>query len=126
MFPKQIRVTDQFTLYFFINTYSCTSLKSALSFPFKDKTFGIKNKKGAKQQKFIQQVEKQVKSGGVNPRKLEDPNVKKLEKEKKLKEQKELALIFKPVQMQKIDKGIEYIGDCLMKLLRAIFNKIRK
>ncbi|XP_031841966.1 zinc finger CCCH domain-containing protein 15 homolog [Nomia melanderi] len=72
-----------------------------------DKTFGIKNKKGAKQQKFIQQVEKQVKSGGVNPRKLEDPNVKKLEKEKKLKEQKELALIFKPVQLQKIDKGTD-------------------
>ncbi|XP_076280609.1 zinc finger CCCH domain-containing protein 15 homolog [Lasioglossum baleicum] len=69
-----------------------------------DKTFGIKNKKGAKQQKFIQQVEKQVKSGGVNPRKIDDPNVKKLEKEKKLKEQKELALIFKPVQTQKIDK----------------------
>ncbi|XP_078048760.1 zinc finger CCCH domain-containing protein 15 homolog [Augochlora pura] len=72
-----------------------------------DKTFGIKNKKGAKQQKFIQQVEKQVKSGGVNPRKLDDPNVKKLEKEKKLKEQKELALIFKPVQAQKIDKGTD-------------------
>lgn len=72
-----------------------------------DKTFGIKNKKGAKQQKFIQQVEKQVKSGGVNPRKLEDPNIKKLEKEKKLKEQKELALIFKPVQTQKIEKGTD-------------------
>ncbi|KZC13119.1 PREDICTED: zinc finger CCCH domain-containing protein 15 homolog [Dufourea novaeangliae] len=72
-----------------------------------DKTFGIKNKKGAKQQKFIQQVEKQVKSGGVNPRKVEDPNVKKLEKEKKMKEQKELALIFKPVQTQKIDKGTD-------------------
>ncbi|KAF7410526.1 hypothetical protein HZH68_004907 [Vespula germanica] len=72
-----------------------------------DKTFGIKNKKGAKQQKFIQQVEKQVKSGGVNPRKIEDPNAKKLEKEKKLKEQKELALIFKPVQAQKIDKSTD-------------------
>ncbi|KAG7199160.1 hypothetical protein KM043_018047 [Ampulex compressa] len=72
-----------------------------------DKTFGIKNKKGAKQQKFIQQVEKQVKSGGVNPRKIEDPNVKKREKEKKLKEQKELALIFKPVQTQKVDKGTD-------------------
>lgn len=70
-----------------------------------DKTFGIKNKKGAKQQKFIQQVEKQVKSGGLNSRKVEDPNAKKLEKEKKLKEQKELALIFKPVQAQKIEKG---------------------
>ncbi|KAJ8688518.1 hypothetical protein QAD02_024313 [Eretmocerus hayati] len=72
-----------------------------------DKTFGIKNKKGAKQQKFIQQVEKQVKSGGVHPRKLDDPNAKKLEKEKKLKEQQELALIFKPVQTQKIEKGTD-------------------
>jgi len=86
-------------------------LKSELPFSFKDKTFGIKNKKGAKQQKFIQQVEKQVKSGGINPRKVEDPNAKKLEKEKKLKEQKELALIFKPVQAQKIDKGTEYIDN---------------
>lgn len=92
----------------FINTYEIYMLLLKLGlffFFFKDKTFGIKNKKGAKQQKFIQQVEKQVKSGGVNPRKVEDPNAKKLEKEKKLKEQKELALIFKPVQTQKIDKG---------------------
>lgn len=65
----------------------------------------MKNKKGAKQQKFIQQVEKQVKSGGLNPRKVDDPNAKKLEKEKKLKEQQELALIFKPVQTQKVEKG---------------------
>lgn len=50
-----------------------------------------------------------MKSGGLNPRKVEDPNVKKLEKEKKLKEQKELALIFKPVQTQKIDKGTGHI-----------------
>ncbi|XP_058792624.1 zinc finger CCCH domain-containing protein 15 homolog isoform X2 [Phymastichus coffea] len=72
-----------------------------------DKTFGLKNKKGAKQQKFIQQVEKQVKSGGVHPRKLDDPNAKKLEKEKKLKEQQEMALIFKPVQTQKVEKGTD-------------------
>ena len=65
----------------------------------------MKNKKGAKQQKFIQQVEKQVKSGGLNPRKVDDPSTKKLEKEKKLQEQKELALIFKPVQTQKVEKG---------------------
>lgn len=32
------------------------------SFILQDKTFGLKNKKGSKQQKFIQQVEKQVKS----------------------------------------------------------------
>lgn len=50
-------------------------------------------------------MEKQVKSGGVHPRKLDDPLSKKLEKEKKLQEQKELSILFKPVQTQKIDKG---------------------
>ncbi|XP_050300953.1 zinc finger CCCH domain-containing protein 15 homolog [Anthonomus grandis grandis] len=69
-----------------------------------DKTFGIKNKKGAKQQKFIQQVEKQVKSGGIHPLK---EATKKTEKEQKLKEQKELAALFKPVQTQKIEKGAD-------------------
>ncbi|CAH2981490.1 unnamed protein product [Chilo suppressalis] len=70
-----------------------------------DKTFGLKNKKGAKQQKFIQQVEKQVKSGGIHPAKpMED---KKKDKEQKLKEQKELALLFKPVQIQKVEKGTD-------------------
>lgn len=70
-----------------------------------DKTFGLKNKKGAKQQKFIQQVEKQVKSGGIHPAKpVED---KKKEKEQKLKEQKELAALFKPVQTQKVEKGTD-------------------
>lgn len=70
-----------------------------------DKTFGLKNKKGAKQQKFIQQVEKQVKTGGTHP--LIPGDAKKLEKEKKLKDQKELAMLFKPVQMQKIEKGAD-------------------
>ncbi|XP_005179311.1 zinc finger CCCH domain-containing protein 15 homolog [Musca domestica] len=67
-----------------------------------DKTFGLKNKKGSKQQKFIQQVQKQVNSGGQHPR---TDNKKKDEKEKKLQEQKELALIFKPVQ--KVEKGTD-------------------
>lgn len=67
-----------------------------------DKTFGLKNKKGAKQQKFIQQVEKQVKSGGVPPRKLEEP---KKDKDAKFKEQKEMNLLFKPVQ--KVEKGAD-------------------
>ncbi|KAB0795774.1 hypothetical protein PPYR_09835 [Photinus pyralis] len=71
-----------------------------------DKTFGLKNKKGAKQQKFIQQVEKQVKSGGQHPIML-DGSGKKIDKEKKLKEQKELAMLFKPVQSQKIEKGAD-------------------
>lgn len=66
-----------------------------------DKTFGLKNKKGAKQQRFIQQVEKQVKTGGVPPRKVgEEP---KKDKDAKLKEQKEMALLFRPVQ--KVEKG---------------------
>lgn len=44
----------------------------------------MKNKKGAKTQKFIQMVEKQVKSGGQHP--LENkPDPRKLEKEKKAK-----------------------------------------
>lgn len=60
---------------------------------WQDKTFGLKNKKGAKNQKFIQQVEKQVKSGGIHP--LQATNTKKDEKEKKLKEQKELAALFR-------------------------------
>lgn len=72
---------------------------------YQDKTFGLKNKKGAKQQKFIQQVEKQVKTGGHHP--VKDDGSKKLEKEKKLKEQKELAMLFKPVQTQKIEKGAD-------------------
>ncbi|KAI8128846.1 hypothetical protein FF38_09895 [Lucilia cuprina] len=70
-----------------------------------DKTFGLKNKKGAKQQKFIQQVAKQVQSGGHHPK--TDANKKKDEKEKKLQELKELASIFKPVQTQKVEKGTD-------------------
>lgn len=68
-----------------------------------DKTFGLKNKKGAKQQKFIQQVEKQVKTGGVPPRKKEDDP--KAKKEEKLKADKELGLLFRPVQ--KVEKGAD-------------------
>ncbi|KAG8316583.1 hypothetical protein J6590_047724 [Homalodisca vitripennis] len=68
-----------------------------------DKTFGLKNKKGAKQQRFIQQVEKQVKTGGVPARKLgEEP---KKDKDAKSKEQKEMALLFRPVQ--KVEKGAD-------------------
>lgn len=70
-----------------------------------DKTFGLKNKKGAKQQKFITQVAKQVQSGGLHPK--SDVNKKKDEKEKKLQELKELASIFKPVQAQKVEKGTD-------------------
>ncbi|XP_039490834.1 zinc finger CCCH domain-containing protein 15 homolog [Drosophila santomea] len=70
-----------------------------------DKTFGLKNKKGNKQQKFIQQVQKQVQSGGQHPR--QDGDKRKEEKDKKLAEQREMALLFKPVQTQKVEKGTD-------------------
>lgn len=62
---------------------------------FQDKTFGLKNKKGAKNQKFIAQVEKQVKSGGQHPL---GANAKKDDKEKKLQEKKELNALFRYVK----------------------------
>lgn len=65
----------------------------------------MKNKKGSKQQKFIQQVQKQVQSGGQHPR--TDGDKRKEDKEKKLLEQRELALIFRPVQGQKVEKGTD-------------------
>ena len=46
-----------------------------------DKTFGLKNKKGGKSQKFIAQVEKQVKTSG-------DPKTRKLEEERALEKKK--------------------------------------
>lgn len=90
----------------------------------------MKNKKGGKNQKFIAQVEKQVKSGGNHPL---QGGTKKDEKEKKLQEQKELLSLFRygtawylailclwidtinarlpshsrPVQSQKVEKGTD-------------------
>ena len=74
---------------------------------FQDKTFGLKNKKGSKNQKYIAQVEKQVKSGG-------DPRARKVEEErlaeKKRKEDARLAeeekkLLMRPVATQKVAAG---------------------
>jgi hypothetical protein len=74
-----------------------------------DKTFGMKNKKGSKAQKFIANVEKQVAGGG-------NPELKKLElereKAKKLKadeEKRELEMksLFKSVNTQKVEAGVD-------------------
>lgn len=70
----------------------------------------MKNKKGGKNQKFIAQVQQQVKHGGsAAAKKLEDE--KRLQKEKKeaeLKAQKEMQDLFKPVQpVQKVEKGAD-------------------
>lgn len=75
-----------------------------------DKTFGLKNKKGNKQQKFIAQVEKQVKSGGdplARKRELERAEEKKKKEAERLKIEEDRKL-FKPVQnVQKIDAGVD-------------------
>ncbi|XP_013782388.1 zinc finger CCCH domain-containing protein 15-like [Limulus polyphemus] len=71
-----------------------------------DKTFGLKNKKGAKNQKFIQQVQHQVKFGNQSGRKVEQ--LKQVgKKDEKKKEAEELNQIFKPVTTQKVEKGID-------------------
>ncbi|KAM4591471.1 zinc finger CCCH domain-containing protein 15 [Odontesthes bonariensis] len=71
-----------------------------------DKTFGLKNKKGAKQQKFIKNVTQQVKHGQQSARQTEaDKTGKKIDKKKELDELNEL---FKPVvAAQKVSKGVD-------------------
>lgn len=74
-----------------------------------DKTFGLKNKKGAKQQKFIKNVTQQVKYGQQSARQVaqaeQDKTGKKTDKKKELDELNEL---FKPVvAAQKVSKGVD-------------------
>ncbi|CAL8105604.1 unnamed protein product [Calicophoron daubneyi] len=74
-----------------------------------DKTFGLKNKKGAKQQRFIQQVQKQVSHGNKSAKDLERLEREKQEKrEEKKREKVELNELFKPVaELQKCAKGVD-------------------
>ncbi|KAI7808415.1 zinc finger CCCH domain-containing protein 15 [Triplophysa rosa] len=74
-----------------------------------DKTFGLKNKKGAKQQKFIKAVTQQVKCGQQNPRQVAAAEGEKSKKkEDKKKELNELNELFKPVvAAQKVSKGVD-------------------
>ncbi|XP_068100974.1 zinc finger CCCH domain-containing protein 15 [Hyperolius riggenbachi] len=74
-----------------------------------DKTFGLKNKKGAKQQKFIKNVTQQVKTGQQNPRLIaQTEGEKKTKKDDKKKELQELNDLFKPVvAAQKVSKGVD-------------------
>jgi len=74
-----------------------------------DKTFGLKNKKGAKNQKYVAMVEKQVKQGG-NPdfRKQEEENRKKKEqKEAEKKREMEMQSLFKSVPTQRVESGVD-------------------
>jgi len=75
-----------------------------------DKTFGLKNKKGGKQQKFIAQVEKQVKAGGNQDYRKQELEREK-EKKRKAEEQKkeeEMKALFKPIAgAQKVGQGVD-------------------
>ncbi|XP_076822894.1 zinc finger CCCH domain-containing protein 15-like [Clavelina lepadiformis] len=74
-----------------------------------DKTFGLKNKKGTKQQRFVKQVNQQVKYGGdSSTRKLEQQRQDdKKRKEEAKKKQAEIDGLFKPVVVQKVGKGAD-------------------
>ncbi|KAB0363231.1 hypothetical protein FD754_007387 [Muntiacus muntjak] len=74
-----------------------------------DKTFGLKNKKEAKQQEFIKAVTHQVKFGQQNPRQVAQSEAeKKLKKDDKKKELQELNELFKPVvAAQKMSKAAD-------------------
>lgn len=72
-----------------------------------DKTFGLKNKKGAKQQKYIKNVTQQVKYGQQSARQVAQSDAEKGgKKNDKKKELDELNELFKPVvAAQKVSKG---------------------
>ena len=99
--------------FFDINPCS-TEIRNLKIVDLQDKTFGLKNKKGSKNQKFIQQVEKQVKAGG-------DPKARKIEEERALekkrkedakREEEEKKALFRPVTTQKVANGkVKFRGN---------------
>merc|ERR1711939_153450 len=71
-----------------------------------DKTFGLKNKKGAKQQKYIGQVEKNCAGAGMQARKLALEKKKAEEKKlRKQQEQEELLLLFGKTAPEKKERA---------------------
>ncbi|KAJ8108278.1 hypothetical protein OPT61_g8284 [Boeremia exigua] len=74
-----------------------------------DKTFGMKNKKGGAAQKAIKQIHATTASGGTPDEKRKAAEKLQKEKEKKAAEdaKKEMADLFKPVQVQKVPFGVD-------------------
>ncbi|OUC40757.1 hypothetical protein D917_03824 [Trichinella nativa] len=71
-----------------------------------DKTFGLKNKKGAKQQKFIKMVTHQMKNQGKSMSQVESQKFEK--KKKKEDDLSDLNKLLKPViDMPKISKEVD-------------------
>ncbi|TQS36388.1 hypothetical protein Golomagni_03165 [Golovinomyces magnicellulatus] len=74
-----------------------------------DRTFGMKNKKGAQTQKQIAQMTQSAKAGGTPEEKKRAAEKAQREKEKAASEaaKKEAAELFKPVQIQKVPFGVD-------------------
>lgn len=74
----------------------------------KDKTFGLENKKGAKQQKYVKNATSQVVHGIVKASRLEAQQQaeKTAKKDEKKKLQEEISALFKPLA-QTISKGVD-------------------
>ncbi|KAF8474596.1 hypothetical protein BDZ91DRAFT_711323 [Kalaharituber pfeilii] len=74
-----------------------------------DKTFGLKNKKGAKVQQQIARLQSQVKASGTPEQKRKEAEKAKREADKKAAEaaKAEVAALFKPVQVQKVPFGAD-------------------
>jgi len=74
-----------------------------------DRTFGMKNKKGAQTQKQIAQMQQSAKAGGTPEEKKKAAEKAQREREKAASEaaKKEAAELFKPVQVQKVPFGVD-------------------
>ncbi|KAI1974136.1 Translation machinery-associated protein 46 [Ophidiomyces ophidiicola] len=74
-----------------------------------DKTFGMKNKKGATAKKQIAQLQAQAQSNKSADQKKKDAEKERREKDKAAAElaKREAAELFKPVQVQKVPFGVD-------------------
>lgn len=74
-----------------------------------DKTFGMKNKKGAQTQKHIERMNLNTKTSGNPTEKRKAAEKAQAEKDKaaSLAAQKEAMELFKPVQVQKVPFGVD-------------------
>ena len=90
---------------------STKSENKAKAKSIEDKTFGLKNKnKSAKVGKYVEQVQKQVNSGGAKNAKSAEDLARQKREQKKLEEslEAELAAMVKPVvQQQKVPFGVD-------------------
>jgi isochorismate synthase EntC len=84
--------------------------KATASKLVEDRTFGMKNKKGAQAQKQIQQMQKNLAAGGSAEEKRKAAEKAQREKEKKAAEDAKReteALLNKPTQVQKVPFGVD-------------------